>query len=142
MVKISTWIMGVLFALSFVWTIVMFVAPNTVLEGDSQAIAGKSYQELMPADAVPVAFAHIRHMSAIAAVGAIASFFILFGGFRKTERWAWWAMFVTGILMWGFGVGINLVITNYSDLVPFAVGLVATVVALLLPVRQFFPAKG
>lgn len=141
MVKVSTVIIAVVLALSVVWSVVILVSPTMILEGDSQAVAGKGYQELMAPGAVAVALLYVRHMQVFALTAAIGGAFILFAAFRKGERWAWWAMLAITVLAWGFGTAINLVISNYSDFLPFAIGLVVNFVALFISIKSFFPAR-
>lgn len=141
MVKVSTVIIAVVLALSVVWSVIILVSPTMILEGDSQAVAGTSYQELMAPGAVAVALLYVRHMQVFALTAAIGGAFILFAAFRKGERWAWWAMLAITVIAWGFGTAINLVIANFVDFIPFAVGLVVSFVALFMPFKTFFPAK-
>lgn len=141
MVKVSTVIIAVLLALSVVWSVMILVSPTMVLEGDSQAVAGKSYQDLMAPGAVAVALLYVRHMQVFALAAVIGGAFILFAAYRKGEKWAWWAMLTINVVVWGFGTAINLVISNYTDFIPFAVGLAVNLVALGIPIKSFFPAK-
>jgi hypothetical protein len=137
MVRVSTVILFVLFILSAGYSIAVLAAPTMVLEGDFRAITGKSYQEILPPEAIRVSVSHIRHMEVFAITTTMAGFFILFAGFRKSERWAWWAILVVGVIAWGYGAVINVVNGNTFDSVVFLVGSVVFLVALFLPVRQF-----
>jgi hypothetical protein len=137
MVKISTVILIVLFALGAGYSLVSLVVPTIVLEGDFQAITGRSYKDVLPPEAVRVSVSHIRHMEVFAITTTIAGFFILFAGFRKAERWAWWAMLVVGVIAWGYGAVINVLNGNTFDSAVFLVGLVVFLVALFLPVKKF-----
>ena len=137
MVKISTVILIVAFALAAGYSLVSIVVPTFVLEEDFRAITGKSYQDVLPPEAVRVSVSHIRHMEVFGLTTTIAGFFILFGGFRKGEKWAWWAMLVVGIIARGYGAVINLLNGNTFDSAVFLVGLVVFLVALFLPVKKF-----
>ena len=137
MVKISTVILIVLFALAAGYSFVSIVVPTFVLEEDFRAITGKSYQDVLPPEAVRVSVSHIRHMEVFGLTTTIAGFFILFSGFRKGEKWAWWAMLVVGIIAWGYGAVINVLNGNTFDSAVFLVGLVVFLVALFLPVKKF-----
>jgi hypothetical protein len=98
MVRISTIILFVLFVLAGGYSIACIAVPTIVLEGDFQAMTGKSYEELLAPEAIRVSVSHIRHMEVFGITTIVAGFFILFAGFRKAERWAWWAMLVIGAI--------------------------------------------
>jgi len=137
MVRVSAIILFVLFVLAAGYSIVLIIVPTIVLEGDFQAITGKSYEEFLSSEAVQVSLSHIRHMQVFAVTSIVAGFFILFAGFRKAEKWAWWAMLVIGAIAWGYGAVINLLNGNTLDSVVHLVGLVVFLVALFLPLRKF-----
>jgi hypothetical protein len=137
MVRISTIILFVLFVLAGGYSIACIAVPTIVLEGDFQAMTGKSYEELLAPEAIRVSVSHIRHMEVFGITTIVAGFFILFAGFRKAERWAWWAMLVIGAIAWGYGAVINVLNGNTLDSVVFLVGLVVFLVALFLPVKKF-----
>jgi hypothetical protein len=142
MVKVSTVIIAVLLALSSAYSIAVLIAPAMVLEGDFRAMTGGSYQGVLEPDAVRVSLVHIRHMEVFAISAVISAFFILFAGFRKGQRWAWWAMLILGAIAWGYGTVLNLVIGNMFDFATFLVGLVVHMVALFLPIKAFFVKVG
>jgi hypothetical protein len=137
MVRVSTVILFVLFVLAAGYSIMAIFAPAIVLEADFQAITGKSYEEILPPEALRVSVSHIRHMEVFAVTTIVAGFFILFAGFRKAERWAWWAMLVIGVIAWGYGAVINVLNGNTLDSVVFLVGSVVFLVALFLPIKKF-----
>ena len=138
MVRVSTVILFILFFVGAGYSIVIIVVPTMVLEGDFQAMTGKSYEEILAPEAVRVSVVHIRHMEVFAITTTVSGFFILFAGFRKAEKWAWWAMLVMGGIAWGYGAVLNVVIGNTFDSAVFLVGLVVFLVALFLPVKKFF----
>jgi hypothetical protein len=71
-------------------------------------------------------------------VAAIAALFILFAGFRKQQKWAWWAILILGAIALGFGTVLNIIIGNMFDFSIFLVALVVLMVALFLPIKRFF----
>ncbi|UCF99807.1 MAG: hypothetical protein JSV89_09775 [Spirochaetaceae bacterium] len=117
--------------------ILIFVVPTIVLEGDFQAITGKSYKEFLASEAIRVSVSHIRHMMVFDTTLKVAAFFILFAGFRKAEIWAWWAMLVVGGITCIYGAVINVLNGNTLDSVVYLVALVVLLVALFLPVKKF-----
>jgi len=141
MLKAGTIILLVLLIIAGAYAVLDFVAPWGTLEGDFQAVTGEGYQAAGEAGAVSVAVLYLRHLSVMSLAGVIASLFILLAAFRRSQRWAWWALLVTGAAGWGFGTGINLVIGNTFDFATHLAGLICHLVGLLLPVRSFFTRR-
>lgn len=141
MLKTGTIILLVLMIVSAAYAIVDFVAPWNTLEGDFQSVTGQGYQTAGDAGAVSVAVLYLRHLSVLSLTAVIASLFILLAAFRRGQRWAWWALLVTGVLGWGFGTGINLLIGNTFDFATHLAGLVVQLVGVLLPVKTFFARR-
>jgi len=142
MVKVSTIILFALLVLSSVYSIVLFAVPTIVLEGDYQAITGNSYRDVLSPEAVRVSVAQIRHMMVFSTIIRVAAFFIVFAGFRKAQRWAWWAMLVVGGTDCIYGAVVNVLHGNTQDSAAFLFALVVLLVALFLPIREFMSKRG
>ena len=108
-----------------------------MLEGDFQAVTGKSFEGVLEAGPLTVPMLYLRHLGVASLAISIAAAFILFAGFRKAQRWAWWALLVTGGLVTGFGTIVNLVITNWFDFTTHLVALLWLLAGLLIPVKTF-----
>jgi hypothetical protein len=141
MLKAGTIILLVLLIVAGAYSVVDFVAPWSTLEGDFRAVTGEGYDAVGESGAIAVAVLYLRHLSVLSLTAAIASIFILLTGFRRGQRWAWWALLVTGILGWGFGTVINLLIGNTFDFATHLAGLVWLLVGLLLPIKTFFTRR-
>ena len=137
MVKVSTIILFVLFVLSAGYEIAIFAVPTMMLDGDYQAITGKSYKEFLQPEALRVSISHARHMMVIAITQKVAALFILFAGFRKAERWAWWAMLVVGGITCVYGSVVNILNGNTFDSAVHLVASAVLMVALILPAKKF-----
>ena len=137
MLRISTAVLFVLFVLSAGYEIAVFVAPTMMLEGDYQAITGKSYREILTPEAIRVSVFHTRHMMVMGIAHKAGAFFILFAGFRKSKRWAWWAMLAVGGIAFVYGAVVNILNGNIQDSVLLLAALGVFVVALLLPAKKF-----
>ena len=71
----------------------------------------------------------------------IALFFILFAGFRKGSRWAWWCTLVAGLVVWGYGLYIQTSEGDVMNMVLHLIGIVLLLLGVLLPIRAFFGDK-
>lgn len=85
MVKICTIMIAVLLSLLAAHALFVLAAPATMLEGDFQAMAGKSYRGVLEPDAVRVAIVHIRHMEVNGITAAIAGFSFYSLAFARKE---------------------------------------------------------
>ncbi|HVP18929.1 MAG TPA: hypothetical protein VMU36_08015 [Spirochaetia bacterium] len=141
MLKAGTIILLVLFILTALYSLVDIIAPRITLEGDFQAIAGRSFEGVLEGGSLFVPMLYLRHLGVASLAISIAAAFILLAGFSKAQRWAWWALLVTGGLVLGFGTVVNLVIANWLDFATHLVALLWLLAGLLIPVKVFFTKR-
>jgi len=141
MLKAATIVLLVLFVLTAVYSFVDIIAPGITLEGDFQAVTGKSFEGVLEDGSLFVPMLYLRHMGVASLAISIAAAFILFAGFSKAQQWAWWALLVTGGLVLGFGTVVNIVIANWFDFTTHLVALLWLLAGLLIPVKVFFTKK-
>ena len=82
-----------------------------------------------------------RHEGLFALASVIPTFFILFPGFRRSQRWAWWAILFTGLLAWGWGLGESLTHRSWVNFFLQVFGTALLLEGLLLALKVFFPKK-
>jgi hypothetical protein len=70
---------------------------------------------------------------------AIPILFITHTSFQKGEKWSWYALFITGGLLWGTLLGYRIFIGYIGgSSITFVAGLVLWLLAVLIPVKTFF----
>ncbi len=79
------------------------IAPKLMLKSTFVAMTGKELDSIQDADHLRVMLNRNRRAGLYALASTILSFFILFTGFRKAEKWAWWAFLVGGGIAWLWG---------------------------------------
>jgi hypothetical protein len=141
MLKAGTIVLLVLFILTAGYSVVDIVAPWFTLEGDFQAVTGGSFEGVLEAGPLFVSMLYLRHLGVASLAISIAAVFILFAGFSKAQRWAWWALLITGGLVVGFATVVNFAIANWFDFTTHLVVLVWLLAGLLIPVKVFFGRK-
>jgi len=141
MLKVGTIVLLVLFILTAGYSLVDIVAPQITLEGDFQAVVGSSYEGALEAGPQSIAMLYLRHISVGSLAISTAAIFILFGGFRTAQPWAWWALLVSCGMVAGFGTVVNLVIANWFDFTTHLVALLWLLAGLLIPVKVFFAKR-
>jgi len=77
----------------------------------------------------------------ICAIGVLV-LFIVQKGYRKGEKWAWYALLITGCLVWGTFIGYKILIRYYGgSMITFVVGAVLLVLGLILPSKEILKNK-
>jgi hypothetical protein len=127
---------GSIFAGAYSLTTV--IAPRMMLESTFEAVTGSNLGSVEDADHLKVMLNRHRRAGLYALVSVIFSFFVLFTGFRKAEKWAWWAFLVGGGLAWLWGLIDYIVVGSTMHIVLQAVGTGIFLVGVLLPVGVFF----
>jgi hypothetical protein len=113
-----------------------------VTRGTFKNITGKELDSVQDAGYLSVLLDRQRSLGMFALTSLISGFFILFVGFRKAQKWAWWALlFVFGIgYLWG--LIHNIVNVDTLNITLMAIGMVLLLIGLLLPVKDFFAEAG
>jgi uncharacterized membrane protein HdeD (DUF308 family) len=68
-------------------------------------------------------------------------FFVLFMGFKKAQRWAWWAFLFAGGIAWIFGLVTQIAEGDMMNMIGHVIGIGLWLVGILLPIKVFFPKK-
>jgi len=72
-------------------------------------------------------------------VTSIQFLFITKKGYEVGERWAWWALLITGGMFWGLFLGYRIYIGYYAiSMMTFVLGLIIWLLAILIPYKDFF----
>ncbi|MHC4105495.1 MAG: hypothetical protein ACYSR9_11180 [Planctomycetota bacterium] len=141
MVKIATIIFIVMLAYAGAYSIGNLVVPQVFVSSSFQIIADEELKDVQNKGYVEAYLGMSRTSSMFALVTVIAGFFILFGAFRKKEKWAWWGFLIGAGIAWIWGVAFSIVIGDTFYLTLQLIGLVLLIVGILLPVKAFFGKK-
>ena len=118
------------------YSIVVFVSPQTVV--GSRFKANVAWQNPVVANAY---IAEERHLGAFALATTIGALFILFAGFKKGQKWAWWALLFMGIFGWCYGLVRHIIGGDVKNLIGHAIGAALFLIGILLPIKAFFSKK-
>jgi hypothetical protein len=70
---------------------------------------------------------------------AVPILFITHTSYQKGEGWSWFALFITGGLLWGTLLGYRILIGYIGgSSITFVAGLALWLLALLIPFKEFF----
>jgi len=133
----------VLIALLFgtVYTLVIIVSPQTVANSTLKARADMSLADIQDKGAAETIVTYARHMGVFGLTTNIAMFFVLFMGFKKAQKWAWWAFLFTGGIAWIFGLVTQIGEGDTMNLIGHVIGIALWLIGILIPIKVFFPKK-
>jgi hypothetical protein len=141
MLKTATTILliGMLFAT--LYSVAVVVSPQTIAQSTLKATVGIGLEAVQDRGVAETLVAQTRHLGIFALTTNIALFFILFVGFKKGQRWAWWAFFFAGGIAWIFGLVTEILEKDMMNTIGHCIGTLLWLVGLLLAVKVFFPKK-
>lgn len=136
MLKVAVVILIVMLAYAAVYSLMNLVVPEVMMKSSLEAMTAKP-----PGDAgeylKPLTVGQ-RNVGVHALATTIAGFFVLFAGFRKAQKWAWWSFLVVGGIAWVGGLIISIAIGDTMNMIFLIIGTVLCLVGILLPIKSFF----
>jgi len=132
-------LLGLLFGTAY--TLVIIVSPQTVANSTLEARADMTLANVQDQGAAETILTYGRHMGVFGLTTNIAMFFVLFMGFKKAQRWAWWAFLFAGGIAWIFGLVTQIAEGDMMNLIGHVIGIVLWLIGILLPIKVFFPKK-
>jgi hypothetical protein len=142
MVKVATIILIVMLVYAGAYSIGNLIVPHVFVSSSFLIITGEELKDVQNEGYLRAYLGANRTSSLFALVTVIAGFFILFGAFRKKEKWAWWGFLIAGGIAWIWGVAFSIIIGDTFYLTMQLIGLILLLVGILLPVKAFFGNKG
>ena len=132
-------LLGLLFGTAY--TLVIIVSPQTVANSTLEARADMTLANVQDQGAAETILTYGRHMGVFGLTTNIAMFFVLFMGFKKAQRWAWWAFLFAGGIAWIFGLVTQIAEGDMMNLIGHVIGIVLWLIGILLPIKVFFAKK-
>ena len=130
---------GMLFAA--LYSLVLVVSPQTVANSTLEARADTSLESVQDKGAAETIVVYTRHTGIFGLASSIAMFFVLFSGFKKGQKWAWWAFLFVGGIAWIYGLVLQISEGDMMNLIGHVFGTGLWLIGILLPVKTFFPKK-
>ncbi len=140
MLKTATTILTITLLFSGVYGLLVTFNPQMIAESTLEARAGKVLADVEDPLVANVFVSQTRHLGVFAVCIAIALFFVLFKGFKKGEKWAWWAFLIAGGIAYGFGLVVQILEVDVLNLILHAIGTGLLLIGLLISYKAF-PAK-
>ena len=138
MLKVAVIILIVMLAYGGIYSLMSIIVPTVVMKSALEATISKTLDNARDDGYLKALKGGRRSQGLYALTTTIAGFFVLFAGFRKSQKWAWWAFLVVGGIAWLWGLIYSIAIVDKVNIPFMAIGIVIFLVGLLLPVKEFF----
>ena len=141
MLKVAVVILVVMLAYAGIYSLMSIIAPKVMMESSLKAVAGKTVDDAQ--DDGYLRYLVVNHINAglFALTTTIAGFFVLFAGFQKAQKWAWWSFLVVAGIAWLGGLVITITTGDNLNMILRLIGAVIFLVGLLIPIKAFFGGK-
>ena len=136
MLKVAVIVLIVMLAYAGIYSLMTIIAPNLMMGSTFKAATGKALDSQDPDFKVLLGGQRLAGVFALTTV--ISGFFVLFAGFRKAQKWAWWAFLVVAGIAWLWGLISSITIVDKMNMILYIIGTVIFLVGLLLPIKEFF----
>jgi len=138
MLKAAVIVLIVMLAYAGIYSLMSIFVPAVMMKGALTATTGKNLDNARDDGYLKALTGGQRNIGIYALTTTIAGFFVLFAGFRKGQKWAWWSFLVVGGIAWLLGLIYSQVIGDKVNSLLMAIGIVIFLVGLLIPVKEFF----
>ena len=139
--KIGSSLMAVMGIFALVIAILWIFITEIMFVSDFLFFTGVSYQDYLAASPIYAEFYIItkKLVGFMILAVSIPILFINQSGYKNGERWSWYALLITGGLLWGTLLGYRVFIGYIGgSSITFVVGIVLWLLALLIPIKSFF----
>lgn len=140
MLKTASSIFTIMLIFSGLYGLLVTFDPQMIAESTLKARAGKVLADVEDPAVANVFVSQTRHLGVFALCITIALFYVLFKGFKKGEKWAWWTFLFAGGIGYGFGLVVQILEVDVLNLILHAIGTGLLLVGLLISYKAF-PAK-
>lgn len=126
--------------------LILLVAPREFAVTEFESFTGAVWAEFAEANAKAANFIEFpyRAMGCMVLLLGIYKIFIALRPYRRAEAWSWWAILISGVIVWSYMFSKSAMIGNIGDidrLAPNILGIVIFLVAIVLPARAMLGGK-
>ena len=139
-IKTASTIMFFMGMYTLVMSICWIFLTEIVFVSDFLAYTGQSYSDFL-ASSPRHAGMYIITKKLFGVLMLLISLLILIitrKSYSKGEKWSWYALLITGTMLWGSLIGYRFVIGYVApSIVTFVIGVILFVVGIALPAKEF-----
>jgi hypothetical protein len=138
-VKIASKIMYVMGIYTLVMSLFWIFLTEVIFVSDFLAFTGQSYADFLASSPEPAEL-YIITKKLWGVTMLLISLLIIFitkKSYSKAEKWSWYALLITGIMLWGSLMGYRFVIGYIApSIVTFVIGTALFVIGIALPANE------
>jgi hypothetical protein len=138
-VKIASKIMYVMGIYTLVMSLFWIFLTEVIFVSDFLAFTGQSYADFLASSPEPAEL-YIITKKLWGVTMLLISLLIIFitkKSYSKAEKWSWYALLITGIMLWGSLMGYRFVIGYIApSIVTFVIGTALFVIGIALPAKE------
>jgi hypothetical protein len=138
-VKIASKVMYVMGIYTLVMSLFWIFLTEVIFVSDFLAFTGQSYADFL-ASSPESAELYIITKKLWGVTMLLISLLIIFitkKSYSKAEKWSWYALLITGIMLWGSLMGYRFVIGYVApSIVTFVIGTALFVIGIALPAKE------
>ena len=138
MLRIAVIILVIMLAYATVYSTMSIIVPKVVSATGFKAMMGKTLDDAEADGYLKPLMTGQRNVGIYAFATTMSGFFVLFAGFRKAQKWAWWAFLVVGGIAWFGGLIISIAIGDMTNMIFQIIGAVLYILGVFLPIKSFF----
>ncbi len=141
MLRLAIFILVIMLIYGGAYSVISIIKPEVIVESTVKGATGKNLEDAQN-DGYLKAFIALGKDAGLFGLSAIVcGFFILFSGFRKARKWAWFAFLLAGGIGWLGGLILTISIGDRLNILIRAVGTIMALAGLFIPIKEFFGKK-
>lgn len=140
MLKVGTTLLTVCVIFAFLYGLMLAVSPATFVSSTLEA-RGETFDAVKDTGTGQAFIIQTRHLGVFGACISIALLFVVFNGFNKGAKWAWWAFLLVGGIGWIYGLVLQIMEADMLNMILHIIGIIIMAFGLFLPVKEFFAKK-
>jgi hypothetical protein len=138
-IQISFNILVIMTILALVYGILAVIKPDFFIARSYQLYTEQSWSDCLVENSTLANYMLIleRMAGGNGIAASIGGLFILFTGFKKVKKWAWYYIATVSIIGWGTVLFANMAFNNPITLTIITIGLALLVIGLIIPAKDF-----
>ena len=138
MLKLGIFILTIMLVYAGAYSVMSIIRPEMILESTVKGATGKTLNDAQDNGYLKALFVLSRDAGLFGLAAVASGFFILFSGFRKARKWAWFAFLLAGGIGWLGGLILTISIGDMLNILIRTIGTIISLVGLLIPIKAFF----
>ena len=138
-VRSGSWVMYAMGIYALVMSLFWIFLTEVIFVSDFLAFTGQSYADYLAVFPKPAELYMItkKLWGVTMLLVSLLIIFITRKSYSKGEKWSWYALMITGVVLWGSLIGYRFVIGYIApSIVTFIIGTALFAIAIALPAKE------